>query len=80
MLVDLKGGYLISKMGFLVLSKLVLEQSMRTKHKPALSLFTVAQLCLISWEGGTQGMSLTLEHRKPLRLRLHVGARTVLAR
>lgn len=29
--------------------------------------------------GGTQGMSLTLEHRKSLRLRLHVGARAVLA-
>lgn len=30
---DLKGGYLIRKMGCLVLSKLVLERSMRTKHE-----------------------------------------------
>lgn len=29
--------------------------------------------------GGTQRGSLTLEHRKPLREQLHLGARTVLA-
>lgn len=65
---DLKGGYLIRKMGCLVLSKLVLERSMRTKQNTALPLFTVTQRVLDLMGDGMQWVSLTLEHRKPLRL------------